>query len=217
MFEGPRSLFAKDLESKQQEVLELTAQAAQKQKDVIDIGTELERYKIQIEGLNNRISDLEMENSNLKDKTNMDKQEDERKRLVQSLDMQKNVTKCQQMTIEKLGNRILILETEQREEAKADQGHTLEKAQLNRKVAALENQLRFQTNLNDETKKEIEKLDGEISQVADNCNSRESILQRKLEDVLEQLRRERVQNAALKSDMMQRENHIEQLKTSLKQ
>lgn len=217
MFDGPRSLFAKDLESKQQEVLELTAQAAQKQKDVIDIGTELERYKIQIEGLNNRISDLEMENSNLKDKTNMDKQEDERKRLVQSLDMQKNVTKCQQMTIEKLGNRILILEAEQREEAKADQGHALEKAQLNRKVAALENQLRFQTNLNDETKKEIEKLDGEISQVADSCNSRESILQRKLEDVLEQLRRERVQNAALKSDMMQRENHIEQLKTSLKQ
>lgn len=131
--------------------------------------------------------------------------------------MQKNVTKCQQMTIEKLGNRILVLEAEQREEAKAEQGHTLEKAQLNRKVAALENQLRFQTNLNDETKKEIEKLDGEISQVADSCNSRETILQRKLEDVLEQLRGERVQNAALKSDMMQRENHIEQLKTSLKQ
>jgi hypothetical protein len=63
--------------------------------------------------------------------------------------------------------------------------------------------------LNDETKREIEKLDGEISQVADNCSNREQILQRKLEDTLEGLRYERVQNAALKSEMMQRENHID--------
>ena len=121
------------------------------------------------------------------------------------------------MTIEKLENRIMILETERREVEKTEQTITLEKAQLNRKIASLENQLRFQTNLNDETKKEIEKLDTEISQVADNCSSREQILQRKLEDVLEQLRRERVSNASMKSDMMQRENHIEQLKASLKQ
>lgn len=67
----------------------------------------------------------------------------------------------------------MILETEQREVDKSEQTITLEKAQLNRKVASLENQLRFQTNLNDETKKEIEKLDTEISQVADNCSSRE--------------------------------------------
>ena len=53
----------------------------------------------------------------------------------------------------------MILETEQREVDKSEQTITLEKAQLNRKVASLENQLRFQTNLNDETKKEIEKLD----------------------------------------------------------
>lgn len=57
----------------------------------------------------------------------------------------------------------MILETEQREVEKAEQTITLEKAQLNRKIASLENQLRFQTNLNDETKKEIEKLDTEIS------------------------------------------------------
>ena len=95
MFEGPKSVYVKDLEARQQENLELKNQVNQKQKDLIDMGTELERYKIQIEGLNNRISDLEMENSTLKDKTNIDKQEEERKRLVQSLDMQKNVTKCQ--------------------------------------------------------------------------------------------------------------------------
>lgn len=87
---------------------------------------------------------------------------------------------------------------------------------MQRKISALENQLSFQTNLNDETKREIEKLDGEISQVADNCSNREQIPQRKLEDTLESLRQERVQNAALKSDIMQRENHIDQLKTNLK-
>jgi hypothetical protein len=56
--------------------------------------------------------------------------------------------------------------------------------------------------LNLETKKEIEKLDGELSQVANNCSQREQILQRKLEDTLEELRQERVQSAAIKSDML---------------
>ena len=37
----------------------------------------------------------------------------------------------------------MILETEQREVEKAEQTITLEKAQLNRKIASLENQLRF--------------------------------------------------------------------------
>ena len=49
----------------------------------------------------------------------------------------------------------------------------MEKAQLQRKVASLENQLRFEKNLNEDTKKEIEKLDNEISQVATNCGNRE--------------------------------------------
>jgi hypothetical protein len=56
--------------------------------------------------------------------------------------------------------------------------------------------------LNLETKKEIEKLDGELSQVANSCSQREQILQRKLEDTLEELRQERVQSAAIKSDML---------------
>lgn len=46
--------------------------------------------------------------------------------------------------------------------AKIDQESALEKAQMQRKIMSLENQLRFQTNLNAETRKEIEKLDGEI-------------------------------------------------------
>jgi peptidoglycan hydrolase CwlO-like protein len=94
------------------------------------------------------------------------------------------------------------LENEKNEDMKNEQTSTLERAQLLRKVSALENQLRFQTNLNDETKREIEKLDTEISQVADNCSNREQILQRKLEDTLECLRKERVLNAALKSEVM---------------
>ena len=85
------------------------------------------------------------------------------------------------MTIEKLENRILVLEANKNEDLKVDQTNHLEKAQLQRKVVSLENQLRFQTNLNEETKKEIEKLDGEISHVANNCSNREQILQGKLE------------------------------------
>lgn len=44
---------------------------------------------------------------------------------------------------------------------------------MQRKIMSLENQLRFQTNLNTETKKEIEKLDSEISTVAKTCSDRE--------------------------------------------
>mgnify|MGYP006101086363 CR=1 FL=1 len=40
------------------------------------------------------MSEVEMQNSNLRDKSDKDKLEEERKRLQQSLDMQKNVTKC---------------------------------------------------------------------------------------------------------------------------
>ena len=75
--------------------------------------------------------------------------------------------------IEKLENKMLVLETEKNECSKKEQDAELEKAQLARKVTSLENQLRFQTNLNDDTKKEIEKLDSEISQVATSCGQRE--------------------------------------------
>ena len=84
-----------------------------------------------------------------------------------------NLNQCQKLTIEKLENRILILENERNENAKQEQTAELEKAQLQRKVTSLENQLRFEKNLNEDTKKEIEKLDNEISQVATNCSNRE--------------------------------------------
>lgn len=80
---------------------------------------------------------------------------------------------------------------------------------MSRKITSLENQLRFQTNLNEETKKEIDKLDGEVTQVADDCSNREQILQMKLEDTLELLRQERISIAAVRSDMLKKENHIE--------
>ena len=40
------------------------------------------------------MSEVEMQNSALRDRSDKDKLEDERKRLQGSLDMQKNVTKC---------------------------------------------------------------------------------------------------------------------------
>ena len=93
-----------------------------------------------------------------------------------------NLNQCQKLTIEKLENRILVLENERNDKTKQEQTGELEKAQLQRKVVALENQLKFEKNLNEDTKKEIEKLDKEISQVAENCSNREQILQKKLED-----------------------------------
>ena len=47
-----------------------------------------------MESLTSHMSEVEMQNSNLRDKSDKDKLEEERKRLQQSLDMQKNVTKC---------------------------------------------------------------------------------------------------------------------------
>lgn len=69
---------------------------------------------------------------------------------------------------------------------------------MQRKIMSLENQLRFQTNLNAETRKEIEKLDGEIQTVADNCSNREQILHKKLEEANDNLRKERLASAAVK-------------------
>ena len=108
-----------------------------------------------------------MENSSLKRDQNktesQEEQEKEKQKLIQRLDLQHNINKCQQITIEKLENKMLILETEKNEEHKIEENHTLEKAQQQRKIASYENQLRFQTNLNDETKKELHKLDAEFS------------------------------------------------------
>mmetsp|Transcript_22807 Transcript_22807/g.35121 ORF Transcript_22807/g.35121 Transcript_22807/m.35121 type:complete len:94 (-) Transcript_22807:1094-1375(-) len=60
-------------------------------------------------------------------------------------------------------------------------------------------------------------MDKEITEVAENSAAREAILNKKLEDSFETLRRERVGAASLKQEIMQRENHIEQLKASLRQ
>lgn len=81
------------------------------------------------------------------------------KKLQSEYDFTVNLNRCQKLTIEKLENRILILENDKNETAKQEQTAELEKAQLQRKVASLESQLRFAKNLNDDTKKEIEKLD----------------------------------------------------------
>ena len=178
--------------------------------------SEVERYKIQITNLNQRISDLEMENSDLIKVKGEDHSDSQIAQLQQSLDFQKNLNKCQALTIEKLENRILAMESDKNNELKTEQAEGLEKAQLQRKITSLENQLRFQINQNEETKKEIEKLDIEVSQMADNCSNREQILQKKLEDQGEMLRKERVQIAALKSDVMQRDNVIERIKSELK-
>lgn len=98
------------------------------------------------------------------------------------MDTLRNLNKAHALTIEKLENRIITLESSQSEEKSLAHTFELERAALNRKVTSLENQLRFQTNLNDETKREIEKLDGEIAQVAESCSNREQILQKKLEE-----------------------------------
>jgi len=65
------------------------------------------------------------------------------------------MNKCHQLTIEKLENKIVSLESEKNDEQKNESKVAIEKAQLMRKITALENQLRFQTNVNEENKREI--------------------------------------------------------------
>lgn len=52
--------------------------------------------------------------------------------------------------------------------------------------------------------------------MATNCGNREQILQKKLEDQMELYRSEKVHNAALKSEMMQRENQVDKLKATVR-
>ena len=58
------------------------------------MNTEIERYKFQIESLNCRISDIEIQNVELKSKQDTDLLANEKKRIEQNLDMQKNINKC---------------------------------------------------------------------------------------------------------------------------
>jgi hypothetical protein len=104
--------------------------------------------------------------------------------------------------VERLENKLTLNQTSTNELAKMDQSQNLERAQMQRKIMSLENQLRFQTNLNLETKKEIQKLDGEITTVADNCSQREQILQTKLEEAQDMLRQERLKGSGIKSEML---------------
>lgn len=104
--------------------------------------------------------------------------------------------------MERLENKLTLNQTSTNELAKMDQSQNLERAQMQRKIMSLENQLRFQTNLNLETKKEIQKLDGEITTVADNCSQREQILQTKLEEAQDMLRQERLKGSGIKSEML---------------
>lgn len=60
-------------------------------------------------------------------------------------------------------------------------------------------------------------MDKEISQVAADCSNREQILQKKLEDQMELYRQEKVQGAALKSEIMQKDNQVEKLKAEIRQ
>ena len=59
------------------------------------MNTEIERYKFQIESLNSRMSDMEIQNVELKSKQDTDLLANEKKRIEQNLDMQKNINKCQ--------------------------------------------------------------------------------------------------------------------------
>ena len=51
--------------------------------------------------------------------------------------------------------------------------------------------------------KEIEKLDSEITTVADTCSNREQILQQKMEKAMEEARHERMLANNIKADMLQ--------------
>ena len=94
MFQGPRNSYIKEIEQKQQEIIDLKNEASIKIESLINLQTELDRYKVQVESLTSHMSEVEMQNSALRDRSDKDKLEDERKRLQGSLDMQKNVTKC---------------------------------------------------------------------------------------------------------------------------
>lgn len=94
MFQGPRNSYIKEIEQKQQEIIDLKNEASIKNESLINLQTELDRYKVQVESLTSHMSEVEMQNSALRDRSDKDKLEDERKRLQGSLDMQKNVTKC---------------------------------------------------------------------------------------------------------------------------
>ena len=179
--EGPKTQYLDDIAHKTKQIGQLQNQVTGKQRDVLQMDAEVERYKIQIDALNSKVSELECQCIELKAKRDEDKTLLEEKRLRENLDYQININKQHKLVIEKLENKMTLMDSNKNEEVKFDQQAGLEKAQMARKIMKLENQLLFEQNLNKETQKEITKLDGEITNVADTCSSREHILHKKLE------------------------------------
>ena len=81
---------------------------------------EVERYKIQIDSLNTKISELECNCIELKAKRDEDQTLLEEKRLRENLDYQININQQHKMVIEKLENKITMLETNKNKEFKVD-------------------------------------------------------------------------------------------------
>lgn len=57
-YEAPRKAYVEELDRKTVEAASLDRQLSEKQKDVVGAMAEIERYKISIKGLNQKISDL---------------------------------------------------------------------------------------------------------------------------------------------------------------
>jgi chromosome segregation ATPase len=100
-----------DIERQSKEINVLEQQLSCKQKDVVSLQSEVERYKIQINSLNQKLSDIQIEMMQSKDAQILNSNDTDVKKMQQTLDFQKNLNNIQKLTIEKLESKILVLES----------------------------------------------------------------------------------------------------------
>lgn len=129
----------KEIEARTNDIQKLNQQLQQKQKDLVQMDSEVERFKIQISALNKHISDLECQILELKATKDKDQMMQHEKQLTEDLDFQKNLNKQQKLIIEKLGNKVLTYESKSNDNKQVEQQFDLERAQMQRKITSLEN------------------------------------------------------------------------------
>ena len=101
-YEAPRKAYIEELERKTAENSSLDRQLSEKQKDLVSAMAEIERFKIAIKGLNQKISDLQLEHSQLKEKLQQRESDSDIVKLRENLDFEKNMNQSQKLTIERL-------------------------------------------------------------------------------------------------------------------
>lgn len=81
-YEGPKAVYLKEIDEKNQEVQGLQTQIGNLEREIGGHVTDIERYKLQVKNLNGKVSDLNLQISKLKEQKNVKASTIEKEKLI---------------------------------------------------------------------------------------------------------------------------------------